>query len=127
MKRSIAAALGTVLVTAVPAAAQSVTVALNADIRSTNPGVNRDDNTDAVVLHMVEGLVGYARRNFLVPVPQVESLAALNAGLEACCRERQGARLRGQQSTDRLNAGASQRVPEQYKRLVEKYYRALAR
>jgi transposase len=27
----------------------------------------------------VEGLVGYARRNFLVPVPRVESLAALNA------------------------------------------------
>src|SRR5215207_3997099 len=43
----------------------------------------------------VEGLVGYARRNFLVPVPRVESLAALNAHLEARCRERQGARLRG--------------------------------
>jgi transposase len=43
----------------------------------------------------VEGLVGYARRNFLVPVPHAESLAALNADLEACCRERQGARLRG--------------------------------
>jgi transposase len=43
----------------------------------------------------VEGLVGYARRNFLVPVPPVESLAALNAQLEVRCRERQGARLRG--------------------------------
>src|ERR687894_1278499 len=43
----------------------------------------------------VEGLVGYARRNFLVPVPRVESFAALNAHLEARCRERQGARLRG--------------------------------
>jgi hypothetical protein len=47
----------------------------------------------------VEGLVGYARRNFLVPVPQVESLAALNVQLEARCRERQGARLRGQQES----------------------------
>jgi transposase len=47
----------------------------------------------------VEGLVGYARRNFLVPVPQVESLAALNAQLEARCRERQGARLRGHEET----------------------------
>ena len=47
----------------------------------------------------VEGLVGYARRNFLVPVPRVESLAALNAGLEARCRERQGARPRGQQES----------------------------
>src|SRR4051812_11798176 len=47
----------------------------------------------------VEGLVGYARRNFLVPVPQVESLAALNAQLEVRCRERQGARLRGQEES----------------------------
>jgi transposase len=47
----------------------------------------------------VEGLVGYARRNFLVPVPRVESLAALNAQLEAHCRERQGARLRGQEES----------------------------
>jgi len=43
-----------------PAAAQSIArVSLNADIRGTHPGVNRDDNTDAVVLHMVEGLVAY--------------------------------------------------------------------
>jgi transposase len=47
----------------------------------------------------VEGLVGYARRNFLVPVPQIESLAALNAQLEVRCRERQGARLRGQEES----------------------------
>ena len=38
--------------------AQTLTAVLNADIRSTNPGVNRDGNTDAVVQHMVEGLVG---------------------------------------------------------------------
>src|SRR5215217_5511927 len=47
----------------------------------------------------VEGLVGYARRNFLVPVPQVDSLATLNAALEARCRERQGARLRGHEES----------------------------
>ena len=35
-------------------------------------------------------------------------------------------RLRGQQSRDRLNAGTTQTVPESYRRLVEKYYRALA-
>lgn len=34
-------------------------VALTADIRSSNPGVNRDDNTDSVMLNVVEGLVGY--------------------------------------------------------------------
>jgi transposase len=47
----------------------------------------------------VEGLVGYARRNFLVPVPQVESLTALNHHLETRCRERQSARLRGHEET----------------------------
>ncbi len=35
-------------------------------------------------------------------------------------------RLRQQQSRDRLNAGASQSVPEAYRRLVDRYYRALA-
>jgi transposase len=42
----------------------------------------------------VEGLVGYARRNFLVPVPHVESYEALNAKLEEDCRWRLGDRLR---------------------------------
>ncbi|QNK67533.1 ABC transporter substrate-binding protein [Variovorax sp. PAMC26660] len=37
----------------------TVTVAQPADIRSTNPGVNRDNTTDGVVLNIVEGLVGY--------------------------------------------------------------------
>jgi peptide/nickel transport system substrate-binding protein len=41
------------------AGAETVLVsALNADIRSTDPGVNRDANTDTVMLHVVEGLVG---------------------------------------------------------------------
>ena len=30
----------------------------------------------------VEGLVGYARRNFLVPIPSFESFKDLNAHLE---------------------------------------------
>ena len=33
----------------------------------------------------VEGLVGYARRNFLVPVPSFPSFDALNAYLEERC------------------------------------------
>ena len=43
----------------------------------------------------VEGLVGYARRNFLVPIPIVPSFAALNAQLEQRCLERLDHRLRG--------------------------------
>ena len=43
----------------------------------------------------VEGMVGYVRRNFLVPVPSFESFEALNAHLEGRCLERMDARLRG--------------------------------
>ena len=42
-----------------PTLGQSVTVAVQADVRSINPGVNRDDGTDDFALQMVEGLVGY--------------------------------------------------------------------
>ena len=47
----------------------------------------------------VEGLVGYARRNFLVPIPVFESFEALNAYLLECCRARMAERLRGHAST----------------------------
>ena len=49
----------------------------------------------------VEGLVGYARRNFLVPIPSFESFGALNAYLERRCLERMDARLRGHDETIR--------------------------
>ena len=47
----------------------------------------------------VEGLVGCARRNFLVPVPSFESYDALNAYLERRCLERMDASLRGHAET----------------------------
>jgi hypothetical protein len=34
--------------------------------------------------------------------------------------------LRAAEARDRLNAGASEAVPDDYRRLVDKYYRALA-
>jgi transposase len=43
----------------------------------------------------VENLVGYARRNFLVPVPAVPRFAALNEDLEAKCRQELQRRVRG--------------------------------
>ena len=43
----------------------------------------------------VEGLVGYARRNFLVPVPVFDSFEALNEYLLESCRKRLADRLRG--------------------------------
>jgi transposase len=47
----------------------------------------------------VEGLVGFARRNFMVPVPAFESFEALNAHLAECCRKRMSERLRGHTET----------------------------
>jgi hypothetical protein len=47
----------------------------------------------------VEGLVGFARRNFLVPIPVFDSFEALNAYLLECCRRRMNDRLRGHDQT----------------------------
>ena len=47
----------------------------------------------------VEGLVGYVRRNFMVPIPRVNSWDELNAHLEAECRKRRERRLRGHSET----------------------------
>lgn len=47
----------------------------------------------------VEGLVGYARRNFLVPVPRMASWAELNRHLLDQYRKRRQRKLRGHQQT----------------------------
>jgi transposase len=47
----------------------------------------------------VEGVIGFGRRNFLVPMPRFESFEALNAWLEEQCLKRQDAVLRGHSET----------------------------
>jgi transposase len=47
----------------------------------------------------VEGLVGYVRRNFMVPIPRVNNWEELNVHLEAECRKRRERRLRGHTET----------------------------
>src|SRR5215467_5147348 len=47
----------------------------------------------------VEGLIGWIRRNLLVPVPRATSLDALNEQLLEGCRRRLGDRLRGHAET----------------------------
>ena len=47
----------------------------------------------------IENLVGYARRNFMVPIPHAASWEELNARLEADCRRRREQRLRGHTET----------------------------
>lgn len=47
----------------------------------------------------VEGMVGYTRRNFMVPKPRFASFDDLNAHLEERCRQRMGDTLRGHSKT----------------------------
>src|SRR5271165_5883671 len=47
----------------------------------------------------VEGLVGYARRNFMVPIPRFNSWEEFNAYLGGQCRKRRERRLRGHSET----------------------------
>ena len=47
----------------------------------------------------VECLVGFTRRNYLVPVPRVDDFESLNAQLELKCREDLDRRLRGKTTT----------------------------
>jgi len=70
-----ATVLGLAVVTAgllsisnIAASSATLRVRLNADIRSVNPGVNRNDATDGVVLHVVEGLVGYSENGTVEPL-----------------------------------------------------------
>lgn len=51
-----------------PRSGPLLTVAIHTDIRGTNPGVNRDANSDAVMHHVVESLVGYAEDLSIKPV-----------------------------------------------------------
>lgn len=65
-----ALALATSALLASQAWAQSDTLRLRlrSDIRSTDPGVNRDGPTDGVVQHMVEGLVAYREDTSVGPL-----------------------------------------------------------
>ncbi len=57
-----------VLGTAAAQAQSPLRMRLNADIRSTEPGVNRDANTDGVMLHIVEGLVALREDTSIGPL-----------------------------------------------------------
>jgi transposase len=60
--------------------------------RFCNPGEGHEKG-------LVENLVGYARRNFLVPVPEVATLSELNAALLTRCRAEADRRLQGETQT----------------------------
>ncbi len=61
----------------------------------------------------VVGLVGYARRNFMVPIPRAASFGELNARFLEHCRRRLNDRLRGHDETvgERLGRGRTAFLP----------------
>ena len=58
----------------------------------------------------VEGMVGFARRTFMVPCPRARDFAELNAMLEGHCRERQDKILRGNSASIGERMAADQAV-----------------
>ncbi|MGH9565885.1 MAG: IS21 family transposase [Candidatus Angelobacter sp.] len=62
------------------------------DAKFGRPGKGNDKGS-------VEGLVGYARRNFMVPVPRVASWEELNAHLREACIQRRQRKLWGHRET----------------------------
>lgn len=62
LRYSLASALAGLSVIAAPALAadaDTLRVAVHADVASLNPGINRDANSDVVLSHVVEGLVAF--------------------------------------------------------------------
>ena len=64
----------------------------------------------------VEGLVGYARRNFMVPIPRFASWDAFNTHLEAACRKRRERTLRGHKETIACGSEIVAKHPRSYER-----------
>ena len=68
VKTALAVVMSACTVSMAVAQDKVISVGINGDIRSTDPGVNRDDNTDAVMMHLVEGLVAYREDTSIAPM-----------------------------------------------------------
>lgn len=70
----------------------TIRLSINSDIRSTAVGINRDANTDAVMMHIVEGLVGYREDGSVAPM-LAESVSASADGKAYTFKLRQGVKF----------------------------------
>jgi peptide/nickel transport system substrate-binding protein len=83
------------MLAAVPARAGAETLLrtrINGDIRSTDPGTNRDANTDGVMAHIVEGLVAFREDTSVGPM-LAESWTISNDSKTYAFRLRQGVKF----------------------------------
>ncbi|WP_246570744.1 ABC transporter substrate-binding protein [Bradyrhizobium liaoningense] len=90
-----AVGLAALVLLAMPARAGAETLLrtrLNADIRSTDPGTNRDANTDGVIAHVVEGLVAFRDDTAIGPM-LADSWTVSNEGRTYTFRLRQGVKF----------------------------------
>jgi len=86
-------ALATLVTMPMSSAAETVLRArLNADIRSTDPGTNRDANTDGVMAHIVEGLVAFRDDTSVGPM-LADSWAVSDDGRAYTFKLRQGVKF----------------------------------
>ena len=70
----------------------------------------------------VEGIVGYCRRNFVVPMPRFRNFDDLNTHLEACCAKRWAEQLRGHdQTVNARSLGIEYYDDGDWKRLDDRY------
>jgi peptide/nickel transport system substrate-binding protein len=86
------AALALLSLSAEASAEKLLRVRLNADIRSTDPGTNRDANTDGLMAHVVEGLVAFRDDTSVGPM-LAESWTVSNEGKTYTFRLRQGVKF----------------------------------
>jgi peptide/nickel transport system substrate-binding protein len=88
----LVALLATLAATAPANAETLLRTRLNADIRSTDPGTNRDANTDGVMAHIVEGLVAFREDTSIGPM-LAESWTVSNEGKTYTFHLRQGVKF----------------------------------
>lgn len=68
MKHLLMAGLATLGLVGAAHAQTTLNVSLNADLRTNDPGVNRDGNSDGVLMHILEGLVGARNDMSIAPM-----------------------------------------------------------
>ena len=68
MKHLLMAGVASLALIGAAEAQTTLNVSLNADLRTNDPGVNRDGNSDGVLMHILEGLVGARNDMSIAPM-----------------------------------------------------------